>query len=154
MICHVWSFLPLLGIAVVLAGCGDSGDQWTEARPETFPAAGTVTFNDQPVEGATVVLTPVGHENGAVGLTDAEGHFQLRTFEPKDGAVAGDYKVAIRKVEVMSSGADEPPAVPDPTPAPLKERSLLPERYGNAASSGLTASVKEGENALTFELKE
>lgn len=154
MLRRVGKILPPLAAIIVLSGCGEGGDKWTEARPETFPTAGTVTFKDQPVEGATVVFTPVGHENGAVGLTDAEGRFELRTFEPNDGAVAGDYKVAIRKVEVISSGADEPPATPDPTPEPLKERSLLPERYGNAASSGLTKTVEEGENQFAFELTE
>lgn len=155
MIRRIQKLLPPFVMMVVLAGCGGSGDKWTDARPETYPVSGTVLYNDEPVEGATVIFSPVGHENGAVGLTAANGEFQLRTFEPNDGAVAGDYKVTIRKVEVISDGADGPPAIPDPTPAPLEERSFLPERYGKAASSGLTASVKEeGGNTFKFELTE
>ncbi|MGH7202173.1 MAG: carboxypeptidase-like regulatory domain-containing protein, partial [Planctomycetaceae bacterium] len=64
-------------------------------------------YNEQPVEGATVVFIPTGHKHGATAQTDAEGKFQLRTYEPGDGAVPGNYKVTIRKVEMPAQPEEE-----------------------------------------------
>ena len=74
---------------VVLAGCaGESG-------PKCYPVHGTVTVNNEPlVEGGMVVFHPLDAAEPAfpkpLGYTDSEGHFELTTTRPKDGAPRGD----------------------------------------------------------------
>ena len=136
----------------LLAGCGGSEDKWSKERPQPFPAGGTVLYKSEPVEGATVTFLPQGNSQAAIGQTDAKGRFRLQTYQPADGAVPGEYKVTVRKVEVAAEAREET-NVFDTTP--IKEQSLLPERYGTAQKTDLTASVKEGDkNDFTFELKD
>ena len=108
----------------------------------------------QPVAEATVIFEPLGSTPAATGTTDAAGRFVLTTFDANDGTVPGEYKVAVRKVQVIK--AERPANAPDDlvTPPP-DEKWLLPMKYGNTTTSGFTASVKaEGKNDLKFELTE
>jgi hypothetical protein len=104
---------------------------------------GSVTYRDQPVAGAQVMFLP---ESGptATGTTDESGEFELRTFAAGDGAVPGKHRVTITKHVAL-------PAAPD-NPYP-ETRNELPERYGRANASGLTAEVEtDDENEFAFEL--
>jgi hypothetical protein len=76
---------------------------------------------------------------------------QLTTFQEGDGAVVGEYRVAIRKVDVVTT--------PNPTdydPEGVKvveERHMVPERYEKFRTSQLTVTVTEdGENEFEFDL--
>lgn len=72
----------------LLAGCGGG--------PRPVKVSGTVTLDGQPVEGATVQFVPAGGTGRpAVGLTRADGGFELTTHENNDGALPGDYKVVV-----------------------------------------------------------
>jgi hypothetical protein len=74
---------PLLcSTTLLVAGCGGSpSDQWTEGRPKTTPAAGAVTIQGRPLEGASVSFVPVDRSGtAAFALTDSEGNFALSTF--------------------------------------------------------------------------
>lgn len=127
---------------------------------------GLVTLNGKPVEGAIVTYTPSGAGLGAAGTTDASGVYRLNplTGRAGGGTLVGDYLVAVRKWEY-----------PDPGPAPdpsdqkaytvWQEKSLkaasreptyiTPKAYGDAATSGLRATVKKGRNtgaAFSFDL--
>jgi hypothetical protein len=127
-------------------------------RPAVVKVSGTVTHNQQPVEGATVLFSPVGDEGfGATGLTDAQGRFQLRTFEPGDGAVAGQYKVAISKYDMSTANPD----LEDDLAAELREDTdqlvgptpLLPVQYAEAATTPLSQEVSaHGDNDGTCAL--
>jgi len=120
-----------LAIAFVM-GCGGTN------RPETVPISGLVTFNGEPVNGATVTFYP---ENGrpASGRTDSEGVYQLTTFEPNDGALPGTHRVAIIKTtsSTPSNSPDELATI---------ER-IIPEKYASEASSGLAATVVVNQEA-------
>jgi hypothetical protein len=140
-------------VVLMLAGCGKDT---ASDRPETAPVTGVVTYKGELVEGATVVLMATSQEGrGAMGLTDASGKFNLMTFEPGDGAIPGSYGVKISKV---SGGGlqtqDEAMAMMESggMPQPTEEKDLLPAKYKDEKTSGLTADVKEGENEFTFEL--
>ena len=142
--------LLLIGCAFVVGCSGVGSDNWTEQRPPVVPVTGQVLYKGQPIEGATVSFTSDGGAQGATGKTDANGRFQLTTFEINDGAVPGEHKVKISKVEVSSNWS--PDAAEDVRPQ-VKQRSLLPDRYGDYKTSKLTASVSEsGTNDFTFEL--
>lgn len=147
------SLIPLLLVMICTACSGTSEDKWTKQRPPTYPVSGTVTFKGTPLEGATVVFQSNGAQTqAAVGRTDKEGHFQLRTFEEGDGAIAGEHRVAITCVQTEgpADGANL-----DEVDVVIKETSLIPTIYGNAQKSGLTATVNpDQENEATFELED
>jgi hypothetical protein len=149
---RVFCSFSVFSAAVALAGCG-GGDEWSADRPKPVPVSGIVLYKQQPVAGATVVFHPEGHAHAATGQTDAAGKFQLQTLKPNDGAVPGEYKVTVRKVEVQA-GAEEEMTQVDDTSSP-EQRSLLPDHYGGTESTDLTASVTEGgANNFEFELKD
>jgi hypothetical protein len=128
-------------LAITAVGCSKNGLQLAEA-------GGTVTYNGEPVEGATVVFVP-GSGPPATGVTDATGKFKWNT-SGDDGAVVGPGKVTITAYEqlIVVEGRE-------PTAQELANmsRSLIPEKYSHPTTSELTAEVKEGENnEFKFEL--
>jgi hypothetical protein len=161
--------LAAMGVAALVgaAGCAGEGEGASD-RPQTVPVTGSVTYNGQPVDGATVTFSPdvpimeLASKHGAFGTTDAEGKFTLKTFEDGDGAVPGTYRVSIAKYDRPVSAVDpnfneetdyEPPdenAAPVPPP-----KSLIPEKYASIGKSGLTETVKaDGENTFDYVLAE
>jgi hypothetical protein len=108
-------------------------------------------YKGQPVEGATVIFAPQDHSHPAAAKTGPDGRFALRTFKTGDGAVPGNFKVTVTKIEMTSqamAAATDDEEVPEPD-----EKWLLPQNYGNFATSGLTATVSEsGDNDFTFDL--
>ncbi len=144
------SIACLLAI-VTICGCGGSGN------PDTVKVTGTVTYNGDTVDGATVAFTPAS-EGGhlATGITDASGKFSLTTFESDDGAVVGSYSVAITKSETTGGMSEDEEHAAINAGEEVTEATtthLLPENYGNGATSGLKAEVTAGgPNDFTFEL--
>ncbi len=152
----------LLGVALLLlAGCtgGDTG-----TNPKTYPVAGTVTMGGTPVAGATVSFQLADGSRSAVGITDEGGKYKLTTFAADDGAVPGDYKVSVLKLEggtveaaasgQLASGEISESYDPNVKSAGGGPKHLLPEKFANTATSGLTAKVAEGgENKFDFDLK-
>ncbi len=128
-----------LATCVSVVGCSSSSDD----RPETVPAEGVVTYKGQPLADATVTLTPVGGKYAASGKTDAEGHFTLRAFADKEGVVPGEYRVAIQKREEgVDVGADAGPEAYKSKSQVAK--SLIPEKYANPNTSGLSVTIPDG----------
>lgn len=135
----------LLAIFAACVGCDGSAS--------LYPVTGTVTYQDKPVEGATVQFIPT-EGIAAIGTTDASGKFSLATAA-KPGAAAGDYKVTVTKV---TGGA----ATASPTPEDMKKMatsggmkrtSELPEVYGTTQSTTLKATVKPETNDIPLDLK-
>ena len=92
----------------------------------------------------------------ANGRTDAQGKARMKTYVEGDGATLGTHKVMISKDEAVGGqqlSTDDPKYDPNAPPATIKH--LLPQKYGNIATSGLTTEVKaDGPNELTFDLKD
>jgi len=101
------------------------------------PVTGTVLYQEQPIEGATVVFQPTGGEDTSApsGITGPDGKFRLRTHPHGDGAPAGDYKVLITWYPANAREQENP-------------RNRLPERYGNPTDTPLQATVNKGHNEL------
>lgn len=143
----------IAGFCLSLAGCGHKS-----GVDGIIKAAGTVTHEGKPVEGATVIFVPQGEGRSASGITDANGRFELTTLMPNDGAIPGKYKVAVSKVEVENAmSADEAKAWfqkhSGPPPAG-NIKNHLPEKYKDLQSSELSAEVvANGTNDFPFELK-
>ena len=127
----------LVGVAL-LAGCGSS----EPGRVPVFKAAGKITFNNQPLEGAFLVLHPkVATTTPDVpkptALVKPDGSFEPTTFNSADGAPAGEYVVTVEWRKLVNVGGDW-------TPGP----NLLPPKYSNPATSDLVIQVAEGSNEL------
>jgi len=122
----------MLAAALLCAACGGPPPAVIDKRP-TFPAQGVVLLDDQPLRGAVVTLHPLDGAGSktvrAYARTDAAGKFQLATYEPGDGAIAGKYAVTVYH------DADDPGAI-------------LPGRYSNPRTSALTVEIKEQPNEL------
>lgn len=160
------SFFALTLVSVALwfftaVGCGGK----PQRSSELVPAGGVVTMDGQPVAGAAVTFHPASGVGGgppqrdlkpaARAKTDAEGRFRLWTFEEGDGAVPGEHVVTINKVEITASqedpdaeGYDAARAAAEPPP-----KYIVPEKYGNPNTSGLTETVSpDGPNDFRFDL--
>jgi hypothetical protein len=123
----------------LLCGCGDDG-------LALAPVEGTVLIDGAPVADAGVIFAPVDNKQGppAVGTTDDQGNFTLVTAN-KPGALVGDHRVAISKTQAI--------IIPQKRGLPIyKAKELLPPKFGSVETSGLTASVKDDDNEVKFEL--
>lgn len=152
--------LAVLGIVIAaVLGCNRG--------PAVQYVEGVVTLDGQPVEGAIVAFTPSGSGLGAAGTTNASGVYRLNplTGRAGSGTLVGDYVVAVRKWR-----SEDPGPAPDENDsrayAAWQQRMLkadsreptyiTPKAYGDAATSGLKATVKKGRNtgaAFNFDLK-
>lgn len=129
--------MPLLLLTALAAGCGDS-------RPAPSPVTGVVTFKGKPVEGAHVVFYTEG-TRPAMATTNAEGQFSLLTWQPGDGALAGQAVVCVTKEKTVKRKSDDPYA--------SSSVSELPEIYRIPSKSPLRAEVKPNvPNEFKFEL--
>ncbi len=156
----VVSAAALIGVLATV-GCGSS-------RPSTYQVTGTVTYEGDPVEGATVSFASTDPETrGAMGVTDSQGQYELTTFEKADGALPGEFKVRVFKydrepeeVEMSDGPPDqiiedmpddyEPEAYEEAEPA----QHLLPEEYASPASTPLSFTVEASdENVYDIDLE-
>jgi hypothetical protein len=88
-----WAPAALAGLlAVGLVGCGNS---------RYVPVSGVVTVNGKPYRNATVQFLPVATGDnpnpgrGALGHTDENGRFTLKTDDVHEGAVVGKHRIRI-----------------------------------------------------------
>jgi hypothetical protein len=152
------------GFVVLIAatGCTDSP---AGGNIEFGEASGVVTYQGAPLSGARVMAMP---EKGplATGTTDADGKFTLSSGANK-GVAVGKVRVAV-SIPEASSDASPPPVMTDPTAATAmmraqadkakekpaeKPASLLPEKYADVNTSGLSFEIKSGKNDLPIDLK-
>ena len=142
-------FLTCCCLAPLVAGVAGCGPD----TPTTVEVMGTVTYKNQPVEGAAVMFQSTTGKP-ATGETDSQGKFKLRTFGENDGAIPGEYVVTITKMESVPPGqpGGDPGREP-PTSTRKPPQSLIPLKYNDAKNSGLKETVTEaGPNDFTFEL--
>lgn len=161
--------IALVAVAFAAGGCSRPSE-WKSMRPPTHAAGGVVTYRGQPVvDGLVVFLTNPSYEKwkygevAAIGVTDADGRFRLRTFQPGDGAVAGRHTVLVQKTTQATpdgkpvTAADLEPSA-DGTragidPGRLVEVHHLPERYRLRDQTPFTADVEaRGPNDFRFAL--
>jgi hypothetical protein len=101
------------------------------------PVSGKVLYNGQPLKFGTVAFQPPRGQY-ASGDIQSDGTFELSTYRPNDGAVAGTHQVRITCYE-----SQRPNAVKAPGEQTLG-KALIPTKYTIFGQSGLTAEVKEG----------
>lgn len=147
--CERWLLVAALALFV---GCAEAKPD----RPKTYPVSGTVTYKGNPVAGANLNFRIADGSSFSMARTDASGRYELMTFEAGDGTLPGEYKVGITQYESSGStgpGMDDAEyASPEGDEGGAPPKNLLPEKYANPETSGLTASVTEGPNTVNFEL--
>jgi len=142
-------------VALGLIGCG--GD------PTVAKVSGTVTLDGEPVEGASVIFTPIGGGRPATGQTDAEGNFKLSTYASADGALIAEHAVSVVKVEETSTaqaylpeGEEEPEDERDARSGDLgtggRVKYIVPMKYAIGKTSGIKVQVERGIEPVTLEL--
>jgi len=126
--------VPLLACvlaALAIAGCGGS-------RLKTVPVEGKLAYKGEALKFGSVLFQPE-HGPPARGEIQPDGTFRLSTFGTNDGAVLGTHRVQIACNESQDPNA--PPPNPDVEVA--RGESLIPEKYSNYATSGITFEVED-----------
>jgi hypothetical protein len=128
----MWSIALL--VLTSIAGCGKKGN--------VAPVHGKVLLDGQPLTKGTVGTLPAAGR-GANAVIQSDGSFSLRTFGKDDGASIGPHKVCVAAWE--GTGGKGPEAA--------YGKALVPQRYMNPETSGLTIDVPpEGKNDVVLNL--
>lgn len=131
------------GIVASFAGCSQP-----VSNPGGVGVSGVVTLAGQPLSKGTITFTPdtAGSGSTATGVIGSDGSYRLGTAKAGDGAQPGRYKVTVVSLDSE--------ATMDEKGKPIPAKSAIPEKFGNAATSGLTATIEEsGPQTLDFDLK-
>jgi len=147
--------LPILLAAVVIAGCGSE-------EPEAT-VEGTLRFNGKPLDNCLVTFLPESrqkedHGRHSSGLTDAQGHYRLRSDDQREGSAIGPHRVTVQDLSVSTGvrrldhgtvdadGGDRSP----PRPA---QRSRVPAKYASLANTPLQYEIKPGDQTIDLDLR-
>jgi hypothetical protein len=137
-----FTWLIVCSLLALCLGCGED----TNNNPPTFQVRGTVTYQNKPVAGASILFNKLDKSRGAVGKTDEQGVYQLTTYALNDGAPPGEYRIQIMKYEELPMNASEAQM--------YNLKNQLPAKYADAKKSGLLANVKESDdNVIDFALQ-
>ena len=126
-------------VAIALLSCLAAGC----STKSTYPVEGKVVFADgspaTELAGYTVSFDSAEQKVGANGVVGADGTFRIGTFEDDDGAMPGNYRVALT-----------PPAPPVDEPPPA---TIIDKKYGDLDSSGLQAEIKPEDNVIELKVE-
>lgn len=113
-------------------------------RRPVFPVSAKVSYEGKPATGAFVTIRGTGKEPRqpyADGFVEADGTLKLSTYEAFDGVPEGEYAIAV--------SLQKPLYTSEGRPGP----NLMPERYADYKTSGLTFIVKrDDDNKLELNL--
>ena len=123
-----------LALALFLAGC--SASEYGDLGLVT----GTVTLDGEPYPNAEITFAPQTGRPSS-GMTDEQGHYQLRYIRETMGALPGEHRVRISTTPPLRDPSYRGPAFKDPIPAKYNRRTEL------------TAMVEKGPNTFDFDLK-
>jgi hypothetical protein len=131
---------------LLLAGCpGPKG-------PTLHPVEGTVLVGGQPMDRILIEFYPEGEGPTSTAVTDAQGHFVLKTLEqkPQTGAVEGMHRLAARDLSTQKEVETGRAASEEDTWTGKPPRISI--KYGNMMVSGLQQSVSGPQTDLKIEL--
>ncbi len=112
--------------------------RWGDGGPSLGQVSGSVTYKGQPLSQGEISFFPTNGRPAFGKIVD--GKIVEATFvATNDGVPVGTHQVSIQSM----TNADDMYA---------EQKSLIPKRYGDPATSGLTAEVQKGQNDLSFEL--
>lgn len=126
-----------IGGLLPAVGCGRA----EATRLAVFPVKGQVTLNGKPLSNALVVLHPKtpapGQSTTPRATTDANGDFQVSTYDTNDGAPTGEYAVTIQHFPLLQKGESFEPG-PNSLPKKLSKPDTTDLPPVKVASEPLT----------------
>lgn len=145
---HTVRALAAVLLAMGLSGCGGA---------RTSPVEGVVLLDGKPVAGASIQFVPQGTGRDATAETDHNGQFALSTFEPRDGAIPGTYKVVISPPlgvadKTVYASSEAAMAAADKVKPKRNASSRFPQQYTRPDQTPLTQDVPVP-GQVKFELK-
>jgi hypothetical protein len=153
--------VPLTALAcatgLLLLGCAQRRDVPADLPP-LMPCTIEVTWNAAPLASATVTVLPETGRWVGVGQTDGAGRAVILTHGRYAGLPAGRYRVEIKAYALEgepvapATTAEEDAAR---TAAGVREptrRSLIPDRFAAAETSGLTITVGDSPVLIPLDL--
>lgn len=142
-------------LAFGLSGCGGSD------RQRVYPVRGTVTFEGKAMPGGgSISFVPLNRQAGktAGGEIRENGTYELTTYNPGDGSMAGEFRVVIMQAVTM-----EPKEAPRDgekmpegglTGLTVAEEDQIPMIYADVAKSPLKATVgPKANNVIDIDIK-
>ena len=124
-------------LATAPTGCGKS--------EVLGKVSGKVTFQGEPVSKGLVLLANAEKGVHVMAELRGDGTFDVETADGF-GLPPGTYQVAITPPRI------EFPIDPTGAPPVIREYPNIPAKYRDAATSGLTIAVEEGENRLDVDM--
>jgi hypothetical protein len=138
----------------VLASLGVSG-----CAPGKGDVTGKVSFKGENLKNGTVTITP--KNSGAFQATiDANGSYTIKDIPEGEAKVSvsctDEEKMAAFAKKLVAMGREgkiggKPAPKPTPPKTPYPDGSLIPLKYNNPTTSGLTVSVERG-STITFDI--
>lgn len=109
----------------------------------TVPVTGSVSYQGKPLTSGTITFSPNNKDSGhaAWGNLGAGGSYSLTSIKTNDGALPGEYKVAVIAY-IPGTATKSSPGKP-----------AIPPKYSRHAESGLTATVNNTTTSLDFDLQ-
>jgi hypothetical protein len=138
--------------AVLIASLGCGND-----RVSVYRVHGKVTLDGKPMRGGGAIsFMPAGGQAGkaAGGEIAEDGSYELTTYSPGDGSMAGEFRVVINQVvekepEMTQDGQKAAKAA---TVVPPADR--IPDIYSDPVRTPLTAKVEaKSPNEINLDLK-
>lgn len=127
------SFCFLFLVLIVTLGCGDG-----RVRLPTAPVGGTITYQGKPLSAGRITFVHPSGQGVGADIT-ADGTYRLTAFQGKNQVTVSCF---------MSERDSNPTARPSSPTA----KSLIPTRFGNCDTSGLTLDVKPEANRFDVDL--
>jgi hypothetical protein len=149
-----------LSVSVMLVVLGCSGDDSGLGR--RYTVKGKVTYKGAPVPHGTVTFVPTKPappDGRAATGQIKDGSYAMSTTGNEDGALAGEYNVAIVAMDMDLASAvtkGELPKLHEGDAAYIKAhkdaKKLIPDKYGVSETSGLKAKIDSNTSSLDFSL--
>jgi len=148
--------LAWLASAMLVVGCSGRSD-----RPPLGHVRGTVTYQGKPLATGSLVFEVPGARQAQGKIVDGK-ITEAGAYAADDGVPLGTARIA-----VFATEANQPSKMQLPTKRPANPgeamssgmgktpvgKSLIPAKYNDPSTSGLTWKIEAGENNLTLELK-
>jgi hypothetical protein len=130
--------LCLVALSLTLCGCGPR-------REKTYRVEGEVVFADgSHVKVGTIETKSLKTGTHARGSIDSDGRFSLTTYEPNDGAVAGDHQVVIVQFIQVEGIKNYRPST----------MGVVNKKHASYATSGLVMQVDpKGPNRVRIQVE-
>lgn len=125
--------LLIVPTLALLAGCG-------ETLVKVNPVSGKVDYQGKPPAGAQIVLHALGDnkiKDVPSGKVQEDGTFKISTYQPDDGAPAGEYAATIQWQKMVTDAGGSGPGP-----------NVLPATYAKPETSPIKITVQDGPNEV------